>query len=180
MDPSFISPMTFNGQDVGLSSSTQDYFNRPSFNGAPYVSMLGVGMGAMSQYLAGSQSSALLRANATIAGMQGRGEEESGAEAAELYRQHLTQRLGAQGAAVGGANVTTSGSALRALTTTAALGAQDIARIQTNAARKAWGFNVSEQGDLVRAGMAGSAGRMNALGSLITTGARAFGQWSAD
>jgi hypothetical protein len=176
----FIQPMNFNGQDVGLSPSTDAFFNRPNFNPSPYMTLAGGGLSAASMFNAGNQTSALLRANATIAGLQARGEQEAGAGQAELYRQHLQARLGTQAAAIGGANVTTSGSALRSLESTAYLGAQDIARIRTNAARKAWGFDTSQAGDLIRAQQASAAGRSNAFGSLITSGARAYGSWSAD
>lgn len=149
-------------------------------NYGPALTMAGGGFAAASRYNAGQDSAALLRANASIAGMEAQSENQAGAEQAQLYRQHLNQRLGQQGAAIGGSNVTTSGSALRSLETTSMLGAQDIARIQTNAARKAWGFQVTQQGDLTRAGMAGRAGTMGAIGGLITSGARAYGQWSSD
>ena len=154
------------------SGGNQDY--------SPYLTMFGGGMGATSQFLAGSQSSSLMRANAGVAALQSQSELEMGAEQAELYRQHLESRLGRQAASIGGAGITTSGSALRALQTTSMLGAEDINRIQTNAARKAWGFGVTEQGDLARAQMARNAGINNAFGGLITSGARAYGQWNVD
>lgn len=144
------------------------------------LTMAGGGFSAASTLLASQESARLLRTNAAIAGMQGQSENEAGAERAELYRQHLNATLGKQAAAVGGSNVTMSGSPLRSLETTAMLGAQDIGRIQTNAARKAWGFDVTEQGDLLRAKQAQSAGVFGALGGLITSGAKAYGQWSSD
>lgn len=147
---------------------------------APYLNMAGGGFSAASSLLAAQESSRLLKANASIAGMQGRSESEAGAEQAELYRQHLNATLGKQAAAVGGSNVTMSGSPLRSLETTAMLGAQDIGRIQTNAARKAWGFDVTQQGDQLRAQLAQSTGVNNALGGLITSGAKAYGEWSSD
>ena len=152
------------------SGGNQDY--------SPYLTMFGGGLAATSQFTAGKESSALMTANAGVAGLQAKSELEMGAEQAELYRQHLERRLGTQAAAIGGAGITTSGSALRALTSTSYLGAEDLARIQTNAARKAWGFDVTQQGDLARAKMASNAGTNNALGSLITSGARAYGQWN--
>ncbi len=145
---------------------------------APYLTAFGGGMGAFGQFQAGQDSAMLAKKNAAVAGLEGQSELEAGAEQADLYRQHLEQTLGKQGASVGGANLTTSGSALRSLQTTAYLGAQDIARIQTNAARKAWGFDVQEAGDEYRAKQASAQGDMGALGSLITSGARAYGQWS--
>lgn len=145
---------------------------------APYLTLMGGSFGATSSILAGDESAKLLRANAAIAGMQGRSENEAGAESAELFRQRLNQTEGRQAAAIGGSNVTMSGSPLRSLENTALFGAQDVTRIQTNAARKAWGFETTEAGDEVRAQQAKSTGTMNAFGSLITTGARAYGQWS--
>jgi hypothetical protein len=171
-------------QDVSADPSITPM---PSINFPGITPYVGVGLtsaggafSALSQYQAGNQSASLLRANASIAGQQAQGEQEAGAEQAELYRQHLNARLGAQAAARGGANVTLSGSALRSLATTNELGAEDIARIQTNAARKAWGFEVTEQGDLARAQMAKSQGTSSAIGSLITTGAKAYGNWASE
>jgi hypothetical protein len=125
----------------------------------------------------GGADAALARANASIAGMQAQTEQQAGVEQADLYRTHLEQTLGKQAAQVGGANLTMSGSALRSLSTTSELGARDIAQIQLNAARKAWGYQVQEAGDHYRANMASRAGLMQGLGGLITSGARAYGQW---
>ena len=147
-------------------------------NWAPYLSMLGGGMQFGASMAQGNANAALSRDSATIAGFQARSAQEQGAEQAELYRQHLDATLGKQAAQVGGANLTMSGSALRSLSTTAQLGAQDISRIQANAARKSWGFQVSQTGDLAKAGWEQQAGVMGGLGSLITSGARAYGQWS--
>lgn len=144
---------------------------------APYLSLLGGGMQFGSAIAQGNADAALARANAHVAGLQSRGEQEMGAEQAEMYRQHLNATLGRQSAQIGGANVTMSGSALRSLSQTASLGAQDISRIQTNAARKAWGYQVQQVGDLARADWDKQAGFMKGMGSLITSGARAYGQW---
>lgn len=146
---------------------------------APYLTTLGGGMQFGASMASGGANAALARASASIAGYQARSSEEQGAEQAELYRQHLNATIGKQAAQVGGANVTMSGSALRSLATTSELGAQDIARLQTNAARKAWGFEVSQAGDLAKAGWDQRAGLMSGLGSLITSGSRAYGQWNA-
>jgi hypothetical protein len=163
---------------MDTSSYVPSVSNAPPTNYGSYMTMAGGGFTAASQYMAGKDSASLLRANAAIAGMEGRGENQAGAETAELYRQHLQQRVGTQAASIGGSNLTTSGSALRSLETTSMLGAQDIARIRTNAARKAWGFDVTQQGDQVRAQNASNAGTNAAIGSLITSGARAYGMWA--
>lgn len=152
---------------------------RPT-NYGPGITAFGGGFAAASQMIAGSQSAALLRANAGIARTQATGEVQAGAEQAEMYRQRLATTVGDQIARTGGSGLTQSGSPLRALERTQMLGAQDIARIQTNAARKAWGFDVSAAGDDVRASMASRAGITGGLGSLITSGARAYGNWSAE
>jgi len=126
----------------------------------------------------GNSNAALARTAAQVSGMQAQSTVQAGAEQADVYRQHLNATLGKQAAQVGGANVTMSGSALRSLSTTSEIGAQDIARIQTNAARKAWGFQVDQAGDLAKAGWDQKAGIMQGLGSLITSGSRAYGQWN--
>jgi hypothetical protein len=149
-------------------------------NYAPYLSLMGGGMQAGASLMSGQSMARFDRANAGIAGLQAQSAVQAGGEQAELYRQHLNQTLGKQSAQIGGANVTASGSALRSLSTTAELGARDIGQIQLNAARKSWGFRVSQEGDLLRADQATQQGDMAAAGSLITSGARAYGQWSAD
>jgi hypothetical protein len=162
-----------NGLDPGGGTDTTAGYT----NWGPYLSLLGGGMQFGASMAQGGANAALARAQASITGLQARGEAEAGAETAELYRQHLTATVGKQQAQIGGANVTTSGSALRSLATTAQLGAQDIVRIQTNAARKAWGFETTQAGDLARAGWEQKAGTLQGLGALITSGARAYGQW---
>lgn len=145
---------------------------------SPYLTLFGGGFSAMANQTAASQSASLMRANAGIAGAQAQSTQEAGAESAEMQRQALNQKIGRQEASVGGSNLTLSGSPLRAIENTAYFGAQDIARTQTNAARRAWGFQVSQQGDLFRASQDQQAGMFNTMGSLITSGARAYGQWS--
>lgn len=147
---------------------------------APYLSLFGGGFTAASDLLSSSKSSQLMRQNAGIAGEQARSSNQAGAEQAEILRQNLAQKIGRQQAQVGGSGLTMSGSPLRAIENTAYFGAQDVARIQTNAARRAWGFQVTQAGDEFRAQEAKTAGESNAFGSLITSGARAYGQWNSD
>jgi hypothetical protein len=145
---------------------------------SPYLTLFGGGFSAASTMMAASQSAKLMQANAAIAGEQAQSTQATGAEQAELYRQHLNATIGRQEAQVGGSNLTMSGSPLRSIENTAYLGAQDIGRIQTNAARKAWGFDVQQEGDLFRAKQDQQAGAFSSLGGLITSGARAYGNWS--
>ena len=147
-------------------------------NYAPYLTALGGGYAAASTLMAAQESARQQRANAAIAGLQARSESRAGAEQAELYRQHLDATLGKQAASIGASNVTVSGSPLRALANTTQLGAEDISRIQANASRKAWGFEVQQQGDLVSAKQTAAAGVANTIGGLITSSARAYGQWA--
>jgi hypothetical protein len=145
---------------------------------APFMQLLGGGISAGADLTAGSQSASLLRANAAVAGLQAQSTLQSGAQNAEVFRQRLDQTLGKQQAQIGGAGLTQSGSALRSLENTASFGAQDIQRTQLDAARKAWGFQVSGIGDEERANMAQAGGRFGAIGSLITSGAKAYGNWN--
>jgi hypothetical protein len=158
--------------DFTNSSGNTDY--------SPYISLFGGGLGAESNMMAATQTARLMRANAGISGMQAQGAQEQGAERAEMIHQETAQKIGRQTAQVGASGVTMSGSPLRAIENTAYFGAQDIARVQTNAARRAWGFDVTQAGDLYRAQAAQGAGTMNAVGGLITTGAKAYGQWNTD
>ena len=145
---------------------------------SPFLALMGGGFSAGSSLMAGDASAKLMGMNADISRMQATSALQSGAENAELYRQRLQQTLGKQAASIGGGNITTSGSALRSLETTSELGNRDIAQIQLNAARKAWGFDVTAAGDQFRSNMDKSQGTFGALGSLITSGARAYGDWS--
>jgi hypothetical protein len=149
-------------------------------NWAPYLTMTGGGLQAGASLASGFANAKNMRLSAGLAGLQAQSAEQAGGEQAQLYRQHLEQTIGKQSAQIGGANVTASGSALRSLSTTAELGARDIAQIQLNAQRKAWGFRVNQANDLQQAGYAKQSGIMGAFGSLITSGTRAYGQWSSD
>jgi hypothetical protein len=113
-----LTPISFDPNS--LATPTVPY---PKPNLGPYLTAAGGAFDAMSQYTAGKQSAALLRANAGIAGLQAQGELQAGAEQAELYQQHLNAALGRQAANTGGSGLTTSGSPLRALESTAYLGA---------------------------------------------------------
>lgn len=168
----FQLPDQFAGGGDDSSSSPTNY--------APYLTLLSGGMAAGADFSSGSQTSALMKANAAVAGLQAKSAVQSGAENAEMMRQRLAQTLGKQQAQVGGAGLTRSGSALRSIETTAEFGARDIAQTQLNAARKSWGFSVDQTGDLAKASMDQSASNFQGVGALITTGAKAFGQWSAD
>jgi hypothetical protein len=172
-------PPTLQDLSFDSNSITPLPVNYPTpTNYGPGLASFGGGFKAASQLIAGQQSAALLRANAAIARTQATGESQAGAEQAEMYRQHLATMVGDQVARTGGSGLTQSGSPLRALERTQMLGAQDLQRIQTNAARKAWGYTATAAGDDARAGMASRGGAMGALGGLITTGARAYGDWN--
>lgn len=144
---------------------------------SPYMTLFGGGFSAAANQAAASQSVALMRANAGIAGAQAQSEQQAGAQQAEMMRQATDQKIGRQEASVGGSNLTLSGSPLRAIENTAYFGARDVAQVQTNAARKAWGFQVNQAGDQFRAKQDDQAGMFNTMGSLITSGAKAYGQW---
>lgn len=129
-------------------------------------------------YLAHIGSAKLAKQNAAIAGAQAQSEAQTGADQAEVYRQHLNATLGKEEAQIGASGVRLSGSPLRALANTASIGSQDLSRIQLNSMRKTWGFEVQQAGDLYKARQDAGAATASALGGLITTGAKAYGQWS--
>lgn len=88
--------------------------------------------------------------NAAIAGQQRSVVLQQGQAEAEQARMRQSQVLGEQRAALAANGVAAdSGSALDQLATTRFLGGQDVATIQSNAARQAWGYEV--QGSNYRA-----------------------------
>ena len=163
--------------DSAMTPSEPEIAGGPNY-GSMGLSAAGSLASTTSKYLAQTASAKLMKQNAAIAGAQAQSEAAAGADQAEVYRQHLDATLGKQRAQIGGSNVTVSGSPLRALANTASIGSQDISRMQLNSMRKTWGFEVQQAGDLYRAKEDQNSADSALVGGLITTGARAYGQWS--
>lgn len=140
----------------------------------------GGGFTAMSQYNAGQATAMLQRANAGIAGAQAQSELQAGAENIGVKQQQVQRQIGAQQAATGASGIASYGSPLKVQEDTAMLGAQDVERMRINSLRKAWGFSVQQTGDQLRSELASKQGDASAVGTLITSGARAFGRYNPD
>lgn len=93
------------------------------------------------------------------------------------YRRQIAQLLGRQKAEIGARNVEVRGSALDLLEDTAQIGEEDVTTIRNDAARQAWGYrvNANEQANLNR--QSGANARNQGIGTALTSGAQAYGQW---
>lgn len=81
--------------------------------------------------------------NAKIAGYQRSAELQQGEDLAQQSMTQRAQMLSKQRAALAANGVDlSSGSAIDLMASTEFLGAQDVNQIQSNAARKAWGYDV--------------------------------------
>lgn len=122
---------------------------------------------AYGQYQTGKYNAAVAETNAELAELSAQDAEKRGTAEAARYRTNIRSLQGRQRAAIGGANIERSGSALDILTDTAATAELDMATIRSNAAREAFGFrtqglNYRAQGQLDR-----FAGRTQAIGTIL-------------
>lgn len=141
--------------------------------------------GALQQEAAESEAQ-LQEYNAAQADLQARDAELRGQSDEQLFRQQISQTIGAQraGIAAQGADVN-FGSALEVQQDSQRLGEQDVMTIRNNAAREALGYKVAAENDRRAAGItrkggaaayaagkqAQSASRWAAGGSIATAGA---------
>ena len=79
---------------------------------------------------------------------------QQGDKDAQLSQMHQAQVLGAQRASLAANGIDlTQGSAQDLLSTTKFMGAQDVATIQSNAARTAWGYQVQGSNESAQANL---------------------------
>lgn len=137
--------------------------------------MAGGGLGAVgalksgnNAFAAGNYNAAAAEAEALDALKRGSGEERR-------YSRDLAQLTGEQRAEAGARNVTRSGTALDIVEDTSAIGEEDLMMIRNNAAREAFGLR-SQASEMRRQGRgARRQSRMAAGGTVLTSGARAYG-----
>lgn len=116
--------------------------------------------------------------NAKIADMQAENAKQIGNIEEERQRARVRQMIATQRASFAANNVDTgTGTALEVLGDTAGYGYADATQIRSNALREAWGFKVDAANSRGRAQAARYNGRIGALGTLLTTGAQAAGQF---
>lgn len=143
------------------------------------MSVIGGGVSAYSQYQQGKYQNQVAKNNATVAGIKAQNELRSGAAEDQQQRWKIRALMGKQSSAIGANNVVGStGTALEMLGETAMFGEVDLNTIRNNAARRAWGYDVEKSNSLAEGKLAKYGGKMGAFGTLLSTGAQAFGQWS--
>jgi hypothetical protein len=145
------------------------------------MGMAGVGLaiGAVGAIQGANSAKNAGKFNKRVGLMQARDAELRGVDEEARYRRELAQIIGAQRAEMGNRNVTASGSALDLLADTAMIGEEDVITIRNNAAREAWGYRMGAQEASRQAKAQSRNILMGGVGSTLTGGAQAYGQWKA-
>lgn len=132
--------------------------------------------GAYGQYQAGQHNQKLMDANAQIADWQAQDALDRGKDEAAKHRSAVRRMVGSQRARLAAQGIDIeSGSALDLQLDTARLGELDALTIENNAAREAWGYRVQAQDYRTRGAIARYEGKQAAVGTLLTTGGKAYG-----
>lgn len=150
--------------------------------GSSFLAQRGQANAAIQQ---GNYAQQAYNTNAATEEAQAADAVQRGAIDAGSYRAGTRQAIGAERAAAGAGGVTAnSGSVLDTQADTARTGALDIANIQNNALREAWGYKVAANNDRQQGVFAQRAGRntaaqlrAGAFGTLLTGAAQAYGQY---
>lgn len=129
---------------------------------------------AYAQNAAGSYEQKIADRNADIADLQAVDAKKRGEQAVMLSRRETHRTVGSQRAGFAGQGVEVdAGSAGDVVDATETIGALDEMTLRNNAALEAWGFKVQASDLRARGKMAKVAGRNQAIGTLLTTGAQA-------
>lgn len=134
------------------------------------------GLTAYGQYQSGRANDRLARQNARIAEAQAEDALVRGEQDVTRRRIKTEGQIGAQRARLAAQGVDINvGSAAEIQAETAALSELDVVTIRNNAAREAWGYRTQAADYRARGRIARTEGTYDALGTLLTTGARAGG-----
>jgi len=141
-----------------------------------WLQLIGGGIDAAGKLAQGKQDAATGETNRRLGAAQADDALARGSIEEQRYRREIAQIVGAQKATFGARNVTVSGTALDLLSDTAQVGEEDALTIRNNAAREAWGYRnqaneASRWGANQRTNSRAAAG-----GTLLTSGAQAYGQ----
>ncbi|HEX6215291.1 MAG TPA: hypothetical protein VFZ38_10755 [Vicinamibacterales bacterium] len=137
------------------------------------------GFAAKSQLDAGKAQAKIANQNAEMAEVQSADRARVGLIEEERVRQQVRRAVGAQraGLAANGVEIG-SGTALSLQTDTAGLGEVDAYLARNNALREAWGLRVDASNSRNQARVAKVGSRNQAIGTVLSTGANAFGSYS--
>lgn len=143
------------------------------------ATVLAGGVQAYGQRQQAKYESEVAQQNAKIADMQAENAKQIGSIEEERQRARVRQMIATQRVSFAANNVdAATGTAAEVLGDTAGYGFADAAMIRSNALREAWGFKVDASNERSRAKSARYNGRIGALGTLLTTGAQATGQFA--
>jgi hypothetical protein len=127
---------------------------------------------AYAQNQAGEAAKKLADRNADLDELRGLDAIGRGREAEKRHRIEVAKLKGSQRAAFAGQGVVVGrDSAATVEQETETLGELDALTIRNNAAREAWGYRVQASDTRARGRIARQEGRMQAVGTLLTTGA---------
>lgn len=131
------------------------------------------GFSAMQGIQQGNYQNKLAQRNATMQEAQARDASARGVIAGEQQRTRTQQMLGRQATALAGSGLDiSSGTSLDLFAETATLGEYDRQVAENNAAREAFGLQARAEETRLSGRNAKTAGRNNAFGTLLTTGAQ--------
>ncbi len=141
------------------------------------LTLAGGGLQAYGQYQSGRANERLMDYNARLAEQQAEDALARGREAEGLQRLKTRVTIGSQRArmAASGVDISAEGSAIDLVADTARLGELDALTIRNNAAREAWGYRTQATDYRMRGDIARTEGTYGAIGTLLTTGSRAYG-----
>lgn len=142
------------------------------------VGVVGAGVQMAGQMKQGKQAKETGEANARLGRAQAQDSLLRGAIEESMYRRQIASIVGGQKAAFGARNVAVSGTALDILSDTAQIGEEDVINIRNNAAREAWGYRMGANESSRWGANQLSNAKNQALGTLLTSGAQAYGTWA--
>lgn len=141
--------------------------------------LVGAGMDTAGKLAQGKQDAATGETNRRLSEAQASDALLRGTIEESRYRRQIAQVAGQQKADFGARNVAVSGTALDILADTAQVGEEDALTIRNNAAREAWGYR-NQASEASRWGANQKSNAYGAgIGTLLTSGARAYGDWKS-
>jgi len=134
---------------------------------------------AYGQREAGRYNAAVAETNAALADMSAQDALARGTAEESRYRMNIRQLQGRQRAAIGSSGIERSGTALQALTDTAAIGELDLLTIRNNAAREAFGYRTQGLNYRAQARLDRFSGRVGSFATILGTEAQVAQQVGA-
>lgn len=139
--------------------------------------LIGAGMDTAGKIGQGKQDAATAETNRRLSEAQANDALLRGTKDETRYRRQIAMIAGQQKAEFGARNVTVDGTALDILGDTAQIGEEDALTIRNNAAREAWGYrNQANEASRWGANQQSNA-YASGIGSLLTSGAQAYGDF---